>query len=177
MSLFCYFLKFLLKYSWHAMLCCFRYTPKWFRYINTCVCVCTLFQIIFHNRLFQGIEYSSLCYTVGPCCLSILYKISPSLVFVNVITRKFKILSVLSTIFRGPVQGLDRSLLNGVLYAFHIIISFSLFFMSELKMFSFSPFSRHHHNQKVINHLHITCYTQWVHSRRDNLSCLEFIRK
>ena len=132
------------------MLCYFRYTPKWFRYINMCVCVCVcmLFQIIFHNRLFQEIEYSSLCYTVGPCCLSILYKISPSLVFVNVITRKFKILSVLSTI-----------LLNGVLYAFHIIISFSLFFMSVLKMFSFFPFSRHHHNQKVIN-LHITCYTQ-----------------
>ena len=32
-----------------------------------------LFQILFHYRLLQGIEYSSLCYTVGPCCLSILY--------------------------------------------------------------------------------------------------------
>ena len=27
----------------------------------------------FHYRLSQDIEYSSLCYTVGPCCLSILY--------------------------------------------------------------------------------------------------------
>ena len=30
-----------------------------------------LFQIIFHYKLLQDIEYSSLCYTVGPC-LSIL---------------------------------------------------------------------------------------------------------
>ena len=30
-----------------------------------------LFQILFHFRLLQVIEYSSLCYTVGPC-LSIL---------------------------------------------------------------------------------------------------------
>ena len=32
-----------------------------------------LFQILFHYRLWQITEYSSLCYTVGPCCLSILY--------------------------------------------------------------------------------------------------------
>ena len=32
-----------------------------------------LFQILFHYRLLQDIEYSSLCYTVGPCWLSILY--------------------------------------------------------------------------------------------------------
>ena len=32
-----------------------------------------LFQILFHYRLLQDIEYSSLCYTVGPCCLPILY--------------------------------------------------------------------------------------------------------
>ena len=31
-----------------------------------------LFQILFHYRLLQDIEYSSLCYTVGPF-LSILY--------------------------------------------------------------------------------------------------------
>ena len=30
------------------------------------------FQIIFHCRLLQDIEYSSLCYTVNPYCLSIL---------------------------------------------------------------------------------------------------------
>ena len=27
-----------------------------------------LFHILFHCGLSQGIEYSSLCYTVGPCC-------------------------------------------------------------------------------------------------------------
>ena len=31
------------------------------------------FQILFPYRLLQNIEYSSLCYTVGPCWLSILY--------------------------------------------------------------------------------------------------------
>ena len=31
-----------------------------------------LFHIIFHYGLSQDIDYSSLCYTVGPCCLSIL---------------------------------------------------------------------------------------------------------
>ena len=32
-----------------------------------------LFQILFHYGLLQDIQYSSLCYTVGPCCLTILY--------------------------------------------------------------------------------------------------------
>ena len=32
-----------------------------------------LFQILFHYSLLQDIESSSLCYTVGPCCLSVLY--------------------------------------------------------------------------------------------------------
>ena len=35
--------------------------------------VCILFQILFHSRLPQDIGYSALCYTVGPCCSSILY--------------------------------------------------------------------------------------------------------
>ena len=32
-----------------------------------------VFYIIFHYGLSQDIEFSFLCYTVGPCCLSILY--------------------------------------------------------------------------------------------------------
>ena len=32
-----------------------------------------LFQILFHYRLLRDIEYSSLCHTVNPCCLSIFY--------------------------------------------------------------------------------------------------------
>ena len=32
-----------------------------------------LFHILFHYGLSQDIEYSSLCSTVGPCCLPILY--------------------------------------------------------------------------------------------------------
>ena len=31
------------------------------------------FYILFHYGLSQDIEQSSLCYTIGPCCLSILY--------------------------------------------------------------------------------------------------------
>ena len=33
------------------------------------------FAIIFHYRLLQDIDYSSLCYVVGPCCLSSLYTV------------------------------------------------------------------------------------------------------
>ena len=52
--------------------------------IQGCVCVCVcihiyiniyiyliynvLFQVLFHYRLLQDIEYSPLRYTVGPCC-------------------------------------------------------------------------------------------------------------
>ena len=32
-----------------------------------------IFSYLFHYDLLQDIEYSSLCYTVEPCCLSILY--------------------------------------------------------------------------------------------------------
>ena len=33
------------------------------------------FSDLFHYRLLKDIEYSSLCFTVGPCCLSILYTV------------------------------------------------------------------------------------------------------
>ena len=35
-----------------------------------------LFQILFPRRLLQNIEQSSLCYTVGPCWLSIFFLFS-----------------------------------------------------------------------------------------------------
>ena len=31
--------------------------------------VCILFRILFHYGFSQAIEYSSLCYGIGPCCL------------------------------------------------------------------------------------------------------------
>ena len=40
--------------------------------IQLYICI-FLFHILFHYGLSQDIEYSFLCYTVGPCCLSILY--------------------------------------------------------------------------------------------------------
>ena len=30
-------------------------------------------QILFHYRLLQDIEYSSICYAANPCCISILH--------------------------------------------------------------------------------------------------------
>ena len=48
--------------------CCVNFcTAKWLSYTYI------LFHIIFHYALSQDIKYSSLCYTVGPCYLSILY--------------------------------------------------------------------------------------------------------
>ena len=38
-----------------------------------CVHIYILFHVLFHYYILQDIEYSSLCYTVGPCCLSIIY--------------------------------------------------------------------------------------------------------
>ena len=53
--------------------CCVNFccTTKWLSYR----CIYILFHILFHYGLSQDIEYSSLCCTIGPCCLSILYVI------------------------------------------------------------------------------------------------------
>ena len=32
-----------------------------------------IFEVILHYKLLQDIDYSSLCYTIGPCCFSTLY--------------------------------------------------------------------------------------------------------
>ena len=42
---------------------------------DSVVCIYILFHILFHDSLSQDAEYSSLCYTVGPCSLSILYTV------------------------------------------------------------------------------------------------------
>ena len=44
-----------------------------YEYMYTYVYTSILFQILFHYRILQNIEYSSLCYIVGPCWLSISY--------------------------------------------------------------------------------------------------------
>ena len=44
------------------------------------ICIYILFQILFHYRLLQDIEYSSLCYMGGPCCFLVLYVV---VVYVN----------------------------------------------------------------------------------------------
>ena len=60
--------------------CCasFRYTAKLFIYIfifhlYVYIYIYSFFYILFHYSLLQDIEYSSLCYTVGSCCLPVLY--------------------------------------------------------------------------------------------------------
>ena len=81
-EVFSLFLK--LKYSQFTLLCWFL----WFSFIYIYICIHahtmymyvyvythTLFQIILHYRLLKYIEYSSLCYTAGPCCISFLYKL------------------------------------------------------------------------------------------------------
>ena len=42
-------------------------------YICIYVYIYILFQTLFPYKLLQNIEYSSLRYTVGPCCVSVLY--------------------------------------------------------------------------------------------------------
>ena len=43
--------------------------------VCVCVCVCVYIHILFHYSLLQGIKYSSLSYTLGPCLSSILYTV------------------------------------------------------------------------------------------------------
>ena len=60
---------FYLKYSWFAVLCqsllsCRVTQLPTYRH--------SFLSILFHYDLSLDVEYSSLCYTAGPCCLSIL---------------------------------------------------------------------------------------------------------
>ena len=69
-----FFWVYLFYWSIVDLQCCVNccYTAKWFRYIYVCVYIYNIYiYILFHYGLSQDIVYSSLCYTVGPCCLSI----------------------------------------------------------------------------------------------------------
>ena len=58
---------FLMKYIFNLQHCVsFKCIVKWFRYIYIYI---YSFSDFFLYRLLQDIEYSSLCYTVGPCYL------------------------------------------------------------------------------------------------------------
>ena len=59
---------FILKYRWSKRCVSFSCTAKWLSYTYTCI---YSFQILFPFRLLHNIEESSLCYTGGPCWLSI----------------------------------------------------------------------------------------------------------
>ena len=64
---------FFLKFYWSTvdLQCCVNFccTAKGPSYTYIYI----LFHSLFHYGLSQDTEYSSLCYTVGPCCSSILY--------------------------------------------------------------------------------------------------------
>ena len=63
---FIYFIEVYLLYNISANFCG---TTKTFSFTYAYICL----HILFHWGLSQNIEYNSLCSTVGPCCLSILY--------------------------------------------------------------------------------------------------------
>ena len=85
------FLFFLMKYINFQCCVSFWCTAKWFSYIHIFIYIHTyvysiiyihiyvymyiLFQIFFHYKLLQDTEYRSLCYTVGPCCFSLLHAV------------------------------------------------------------------------------------------------------
>ena len=53
------------------ILYCLSHQRNPYECIHTYICI--FFKILFHYSLLQDIDYSSLHYTVGSCCLSILY--------------------------------------------------------------------------------------------------------
>ena len=79
-TLLTYFYKFFfLKYSRFTVFQVYSKVIQLYMCMYVCVCVCVcvcvyvcvcIFQILFHYRLLQDIEYSSLCYIVVPCWLS-----------------------------------------------------------------------------------------------------------
>ena len=71
--LFLFILIYFLSWSIVDLQCCVNFCciTRWLSYTHIYI----LFHILFHYGLSQDIEYSSLCYTVGPCCLSIPYVI------------------------------------------------------------------------------------------------------
>ena len=68
------FFKMLLKYCWFTMFCYFLLHSKVTQlsiYIYIYTRIYILFHIIFLDELSRDTKYSSLCYTVRPCCLSV----------------------------------------------------------------------------------------------------------
>ena len=61
---------FLLDCSWFTVLCWF---PRYSRVIQLYMYMCLFFFRFFPYRSSQNIKQNFLCYTVGPCWLSILY--------------------------------------------------------------------------------------------------------
>ena len=53
----------------HTYICIYTYK---YVYIHIYIYIYIIFQTLSPCKLLQNTEYSSLCYTIGPCCLSIL---------------------------------------------------------------------------------------------------------
>ena len=73
LDLFLFFKKFILLFSIVDLQCCIKFccTEKWLSSTNVHMYI--LSHVLFCHGLSQVIEYSFLCYTVGPCCLSIIH--------------------------------------------------------------------------------------------------------
>ena len=84
--------------------------------VHTYICIYVLFLIIFHYVPSQTIEYSSLCYTAGPHCLSHQFlDIFKGLIFVYIKTKQKKSWSsCCGTVDRGsstaPTRGFRSQL-------------------------------------------------------------------
>ena len=71
--LFLFFFKSFIEYTWFTVLCWILLYSK----VTQLYIYAFFFILFFHCGLSQNVEYiSSLCYTVWPCCLSILYIIA-----------------------------------------------------------------------------------------------------
>ena len=72
-SLFNFLKPYFIFFNWSVvdLQCCVNFCCTANRLSYTRIYI--LFYMLFHCGLSQDIEYSSLCYTVGPCCLSLLY--------------------------------------------------------------------------------------------------------
>ena len=88
----------------------FWYTAKWFScvyiFIYIHIYIYILFQILFPCGVLQDIDYSSLCYTVGPCCFYLFIYLFMAVLGLRFCARAFSSCGKWGPLFivvRGPL--------------------------------------------------------------------------